>query len=308
MKKRLKMILASLLGLIIFVIVLLDLSNRVMQAHVERVLEGTAQDDIVFIEVDGLRIATRQYGLENIDVIVLVHGFMGNSFDFHEIALELATSHRIIALDLVGFGMSDKPSDFDYSKTRQAELVAQVLEHLDVEHYVLGGHSMGGEVVLRHAHLYPERVLQLILFASAGLQSGQNRVLPRPFYHLLFKNYFIQRTVFKSVFANPSYHDADRFNPMFRVNSTIPTRTLQAFSRAKDDTTVLSFIDAIEIPTLIIYGNEDTWTPPENGTLFHAHLSNSQLVLLEGVGHMPFIEGLAETLNYVQDFLNGAGR
>ena len=303
MKKRLKRIFGGLLILLLVGVALLDLSNRVMIFRVERTLAGSEHDDVVFVEVDGLQVATRQYGFDEHPTFVLVHGFMGSSYDFHTLALALSESHHIIAIDLIGFGMSDKPHDFDYSKSHQADLVAQVVEALGIDTYIIGGHSMGGEVVLRHAHRYSEQVTHLVLFASAGLQSGQNRVMPRLFYHLIFKNYFIQRHVFASVFSDSSYQDAAQFDPMFRVNSTIPTRTLQAFSRASDDVAVIDLLEEIAIPTLIIYGKEDTWTPSENGFIFEIHLPQSELILLEGVGHMPFIEGLSETLEHVRTFL-----
>ena len=83
--------------------------------------------------------------------VLLLHGLGESTFTWHEIVPRLAESHRVIALDLKGFGRSDKPADDAYGADDQAILVAQFLLQRDLDAVMLIGHSFGGTVALRTA-------------------------------------------------------------------------------------------------------------------------------------------------------------
>ncbi len=80
--------------------------------------------------------------------LLLIHGFGASTFTWRFVAPELAKSHRVIAVDLKGFGQSDKPFDGRYSVYDQAELLAQLIEDKDLRDLTLVGHSFGGGVAL----------------------------------------------------------------------------------------------------------------------------------------------------------------
>ncbi|MFC9788524.1 alpha/beta fold hydrolase [Rhodococcus sp. NPDC127528] len=123
--------------------------------------------------------------------IVVVHGFPGSSHDFAAVAQRLASSRRVVLLDLLGFGFSDKPPTARYSLFDQADLVESVLSQLGIERCVLLAHDMGDTVVaeLLHRHndgelgLVPERVFLTngsIFIDLAHLTGGQRAMLRMP--------------------------------------------------------------------------------------------------------------------------------
>ena len=80
--------------------------------------------------------------------LLLIHGFGASTFTWRRVAPDLARDHRVIAVDLKGFGQSDKPFDSRYSVYDQAELLAQLIEEKDLRDLTLVGHSYGGGIAL----------------------------------------------------------------------------------------------------------------------------------------------------------------
>ena len=102
----------------------------------------------------------------NAPAIVMIHGFGGNTYSFRHQIVDLAQDYRCVAIDLKGFGYSERPDGGDYSLTAQARLVLGAMDGLDIGKATLIGQSMGGEVVMRIAEMAPERVERIILAAS----------------------------------------------------------------------------------------------------------------------------------------------
>ena len=111
--------------------------------------------------------------------LVLIHGFGDHLMTWRAVFDRLATSHRVIAFDLPGFGVSEKP-DGKYTLDAQTDRVRSLLENVPGP-VVLVGHSMGGEIALNVALADPDRVQSLVLIAPAGFDVGlagvQQRVL-----------------------------------------------------------------------------------------------------------------------------------
>ena len=86
--------------------------------------------------------------------IVILHGFPGSTFDWRHVVDDLAADHRVVGHDFVGFGLSDKPVDADYSLFTQADRTERVLQALDVERAVIVAHDVGDTVAaeLLHRH------------------------------------------------------------------------------------------------------------------------------------------------------------
>ncbi|HUF53626.1 MAG TPA: alpha/beta hydrolase [Dehalococcoidia bacterium] len=106
--------------------------------------------------------------------IVMLHGFGGNTFSFRYQMADLAQDYRCVAIDLKGFGYSERVDGGDYSLTEQARLMFAAMDQLGIEKASIIGHSLGGAVVLRMAAMYPDRVKHLVLAASV---SGDKPVL-----------------------------------------------------------------------------------------------------------------------------------
>lgn len=303
MLKWLVRILLVLVGLILVFSVLLHIGSVVRG---NRIAENYAylEEDLHRVNVDGVDVVGRLHGDQNNPALVLIHGFLGSSNDFRYLIEAFEDDYFVIAIDQVGYGASDKPVDFDYTKENQARVIKAFLDDLGVESYHLAGHSMGGEVVLRHAALYEEDLLSLILLAPAGLGVGGGPALPIPFYTYIFKNYYLQRLVFRSVYEDTHYARPEYFDPMYYFNQTIPPEVLRAFSLAEDETTLENIIEDLTVQTLILYGEDDTWTPVSLGEQFDALIENSTFVTIENSGHLPFVESVDEVVEALKAFLD----
>ena len=102
--------------------------------------------------------------------LLLIHGFGASTYTWRHIAPELALTHRVIAVDLKGFGQSDKPFDSRYSVFDQAELLAELIEEKDLRDLTLVGHSFGGGIALMLAleaeQRLEGRIAKLVLLDS----------------------------------------------------------------------------------------------------------------------------------------------
>ena len=125
-------------------------------------------------QIDGQTIYFKKIG-EGKPPLLMLHGFGGSSDGFSDIYPELARDHTIIAVDILGFGRSSKPIDFEYSFPAQVNLYYKLMKKLGYDQFAVLGHSMGGEMSLNLAYLYPDAVTHLILADSTGIESFQQK-------------------------------------------------------------------------------------------------------------------------------------
>jgi 2-hydroxymuconate-semialdehyde hydrolase len=100
--------------------------------------------------------------------VLLIHGFGGHTYTYRYLIPELAKDRRAVAVDLKGSGYSGRPTKGDYSLGEQARLVARLMDTLGIDRASVIGHSLGGEVAMRIAGRWPERVDRLVLAASVS--------------------------------------------------------------------------------------------------------------------------------------------
>lgn len=115
------------------------------------------------------------------DTLILLHGFTGSVTTWEQVVAQLPTNIRIIAIDLLGHGKTDAPTNPSrYSMEEQVKDLEEVFTALNLEVFSLLGYSMGGRVALSYAEAYPHRIKQLILeSASPGLETEEERLLRR---------------------------------------------------------------------------------------------------------------------------------
>jgi pimeloyl-ACP methyl ester carboxylesterase len=123
--------------------------------------------DDELVSVGAQRVHVKSWGAGE-ETLVLLHGFASSSFAFETFAPRVAEGRRVVAIDLNGFGYTERPSEVArYSLQGQADLVLGVMDELGVERASLLGHSYGGYLAMQLSQDAPERVDRLILVSPA---------------------------------------------------------------------------------------------------------------------------------------------
>ena len=236
--------------------------------------------------------------------LVLIHGLMGSSKDFEHIQPALALQRVVIAVDLPGFGRSDKDPALDFSKASMSRLVAGLMASLGYERYEVLGHSMGGEVAQRIALEYPDQVTGLILLDSAGLaEKRRSTNLPPFLVDLVFKNYYLQRQVFRSSLYDTQPYMPEAFDKLYYYSGRIPGETLSAFVADDDSGGVADRLWEIRQPVLIVWGEQDRIIPLSQGIALQETIPGSRLEVLADCGHLPYLEKPSGLTAWIEAFL-----
>jgi pimeloyl-ACP methyl ester carboxylesterase len=265
-----------------------------------------------FADLDGLRIHYLDKGEGT--PVVLIHGYTSSTYTWKDQFDELSKKYRVIAVDLKGFGFSDKP-DGDYSRRAQGEVVASLLDRLQIPRAWLVGNSMGGETALNVAVAHPDKVLGLVLIDSAGIKV-QGRTSLAPWYLqmpvlgrlltalALTSDQLVRAGLEKSFFDDSKVTD-ERVNAYYQPLKTQGGQLSATRARAQFELfPIEDRIPGIKVPTLIIWGAEDTLIPLEAGRKLNELISGSKLVIFEKCGHVPQEEMPERVLSEIAGFIN----
>jgi pimeloyl-ACP methyl ester carboxylesterase len=234
--------------------------------------------------------------------LVVVHGVASRAADAALIYRELMRTRRVYALDLLGYGESDKPADSDYSVPTQAELVRGFMDAVGVREADVMGISMGGWIALKVAADHPERVRKLVLVSSAGLS----------FPTTLTDRSFSPRTL-------------DELRASFALQtdnaSKIPTFVLRDFLRRKSSELVVrrsmasmltqrdtldTKLQRVTMPVLLVWGTQDRIVPFSLAARMQQEMPQAELVALDGCGHLAIVECRDRALPAITRFLRSA--
>jgi pimeloyl-ACP methyl ester carboxylesterase len=241
--------------------------------------------------------------------VVLVHGFASSLDVWAGVAPVLAKTQRVIAMDLKGFGWTDRPEG-DYSPEAQAKLVLHLLEQRGVARSAIVGHSWGSSVVLSATTQAPDRFTKIALY-DAWVYEEQ---LPT-FFHwsradgvgeALFGLFYKQRADERIALAF--------FDKKFITERLIESVDSQlerpgtvaaalAAVRGQDYSESERRYRAIDKPTLLMWGREDLVTPIKYGERLARDLPSSKLVVYPRCGHFPMIEALSTSTRDLVAFL-----
>jgi len=263
------------------------------------------------LEVDGRRIHVQAAG-EGFPLILL-HGFGGSTLMWDAVAPRLAAERRVLAIDLNGFGFTERPaSPAAYTIAGQAALVLAVADRLGIARFDVGGHSYGGGIALYLAAHYPQRVRTLVLVDNTlpayGVLRRQrlfaNRTLVRIFVHSVALSDRRVRSGLEAAYADDrrvtpelvrAY--ADRLRVEGAVNAFYG---LVAPNGQAPDSVDLA---KIAQPALVVWGSRDTLIPEEEGRRHAAEMPDARFLSLAGCGHNPMEECPAAFLDGVEPFL-----
>jgi pimeloyl-ACP methyl ester carboxylesterase len=279
-----------------------------------------ADPDGAFVDVAGVRTYYVAIGPEDGLPVLLLHGMGGSTFSWRENLPALAEAgYRAIAFDRPGFGLTDKPLNFDYSHAHQADFTIAFMDALGIDRAALVGHSAGGSVIAHTAARHPERVSAVVYVDGAVGGAGG----PPQWIGGIVA--FPPLTRWVQVLA-PALITPERFNgllasaygPGFTVTPEVTAgyaRVLQTrdwpngFVGLVRDTggnlLPQAAVAAITAQTLIQWGALDTWIPLAQGEALRDLLPDATWRTYPDAGHLPMEEAPEAFNRDLIAFLNG---
>jgi pimeloyl-ACP methyl ester carboxylesterase len=275
-----------------------------------------------FIEVDGVQVHVRILGEG--EPVFLLHGSFASLHTWDAWQQAMSPYYQTISLDFPGHGLTGPDSLKRYGVKDYSELVHALAQKLNIEQYHVAGNSMGGAVAMQLASDYPGNVRSLNLIDAAGAPAADRtltdstapkksnsggawifQVARHPVFSKLLLSCtpkFLFAMNMKQVYGDDS-----------KVTDEVTTRYYELMLREGNRQATLDRLsqprnsniqfERLTMPTLILWGAEDTWIPVAQGKRLQQALPGANLVILDGVGHVPMEESPTETVAEYLSFL-----
>ena len=279
-------------------LVILSYSALVVYAYLPLETSSTKElvtKDDLFIKVSDHDIRYREYRTpeDNNPNLILIHGFGNNLHSWRSITPLLSEHYNIFALDLLGFGLSDKPTDYDYSNVNQAKTVGEFADALKLDSFIVGGHSLGGAIGL-HVAMNNKKTKGLILFNPGIINTGVpefaryiNLIFPfakvsaKQFANREFREQFLKRSYYNPSIVNEQVMDEIMMGSKTEDYLQGTSSMLGKFYDANE----AELMNQVNTPTLIVFGIEDRNKSMEEALQLKTGFKNSKLQLIQDAGH-----------------------
>lgn len=243
--------------------------------------------------------------------IILVHGLNSSADVWRPFIPALSSKLHVVALDLPGFGESEKGNKL-YSPDNYVAVIHHLTERLHINHFILVGHSLGGNVALRYAQTYPEQVRRLMLIDAAGIlhRIVYSKFLAQSGIKILPEFYPQQRQDLESLAHNLFSTLADYSSAMDLAEHYVLSQpdlrrqfldgappAIAAYAMAL--TNFSGVLDHFSIPTLLLWGAKDNVAPLRTAHMLASNFENAGLIVLPDSGHSP----LSDQPNAVKNWL-----
>jgi 2-hydroxymuconate-semialdehyde hydrolase len=271
-------------------------------------------------DINSLRISDEQLlfyraaGLEHgTTPIILVHGIPDASDSWNSIMLKLGRTHPVYAVDLAGYGYSERTDNYDISLSAQAGYLLRMIDKLGLEHVIFIGHDIGGGIAQIFATQNPHRVDRLVLINSViddnwpvpemrmlgikFISYPALAIMEEPMWkYVLRKGFFNKEKVTDDVLHRFQhwYQDSSGRHRLIRNASALNNADL---------TGIRNKIRALTVPTLILWGREDEYLAPDLAQELCKTLLACQFEFVEQAGHYVLDEQPAAIANAIQNFL-----
>jgi pimeloyl-ACP methyl ester carboxylesterase len=277
-----------------------------------------ADSNGAFVQAGDTRMYYQKAGTGEVP-IVLVHGFGASSVSWRENLNPIADAgFTVYAPDMRGFGLSDKGWDKSMSQDAQADRLKAFMDAQGIDRAVLAGNSMGGGIVTNFALRYPDRVLGLALI-DPGIYGGANSGVASALVSLPGIQRWGQHIV-RLILADND-RNADTIKNAWFDPSKLTPEVLSGYRRALQtpdwDISLLALmrdgssnnlgprLGELKAPTLIVWGDHDTWISPTNAPKLNQDIAGSQLEIIQDAGHVPHEEKPEEFNGLMIDFVKG---
>jgi pimeloyl-ACP methyl ester carboxylesterase len=283
-----------------------------------------------FVQAGDVELFLQEMGPADGQVILFIHGTAAWSGLWRETMTSFAEAgYYCIAIDIPPFGFSERPAapSYAYGNAAQAKRIVALMDALGIDHAILLGHSFGGGATLETALMIPERVEMLILEDVGGLNLNLQPTAKakRPSGMELFLGTpSVRNPVLAATATNPLFtkmlisamvlDPADVTEEKIRILQEPlvlqgATNTLGDWLQAVLGPQEISLTSdpahyqTLTMPTLIVWGDHDTVIPLKEGEYLQSILPDAELVLMEGVNHIPHLEDQERFIEVVLGFL-----
>ncbi|MEX0298348.1 MAG: alpha/beta fold hydrolase [Kordiimonas sp.] len=272
-----------------------------------------------FIDLpSGARAHYRIQGNDEGPILLLLHGSNASLHTWEGWVDILEDDYLVVSVDLPGHGLTGiTPSD-DYTYSGMAAFIHEFTTTLSFQKYYLVGNSMGGAVSMQYALTYPNEVMGLILIDSAGINtpaSALNKV-DHPLAFKLAGNWYSSWIVeyitpweiaaegLSKSMADTTYLNETLIDRYWELALHPGNRyaTNKRFKWYRNNRQELA-IENLNVPTLIMWGEQDVVIPLDVGEELHKRIDNSKLKIFKDLGHIPMEENPKKTAKAADNFL-----
>jgi len=272
-----------------------------------------------FMHIDGVQLHYRIWkpsASHHCDHILLIHGLSGSTFSWRYVVDSLVEKgYSVVAVDLPGFGLSQRKPAVSQSNANRAKLMLGLIENIESKGpWHLVGHSIGGGVVVSMALKKTSGIESIVLVAGL-IDNRSNRILS-----LFFKSRFFRTVTAKFIdrffltkkriqsFLNSAYgreptpEELEGYYKPLQLNYTYLTLS-QLFKNYSSDNDLLGNLNKIRVPVLCLWGSNDDWVPVSKGEKIVQEIPDAKLLLIKEAKHCP-METHPEIFNqYLFNFL-----
>jgi len=267
-----------------------------------------------FMCLEGIRYHYTEHPADGPD-IVLVHGFASSTYTWEAIVPYLCErGYHVFALDLKGFGWSDKPADAAYDPVSLMQEVNTWMDARGLTQAVFVGNSLGGAIAALMALEHPARISKLVLIDAAGYPMKSPMIIRLAHLPLagsvmkLFFGPWVVRWNLKEVFSDDDRITEEKVTAYYdrlRTEKALEAQIAVARSLKLDGLEqYIKRISDIAANTLIIWGQDDRWIPLDIGRRFTNDIAGSTLTVIPECGHMPQEEQPKRTAELIIDFID----
>lgn len=230
--------------------------------------------------------------------IVLLHGMLGDLSNWVDTVHSLSDrGYRVLAPIIPVY-------DFSISETgvpRLTEHVHGFVKAMDLDSTILVGNSLGGHIALLYALNYPDLVYALVLSGSSGIYET---TMGTTFFKRQDREFIKERT--EMTFYDSAHATEELVDEMFEIVNDRPRALrLLKIARSADEETVTEQLSKLDMPTLLIWGQDDIVTPPEVAEEFRDRMPRARLHFIDECGHAPMIEHPDAFNDLTLEFLDG---
>ena len=259
--------------------------------------------------VDGLKIRYLESGVGATRHVLFIHGLGSAADRWMRIPQDLSSDFHCVAIDLPGFGESDKPGNMDYTIDAFRKIIISFLKEIKIQGQELNliGHSLGGYIASEIAIQNQNYIRKLVLIDSSGMLEQPTPILDEYFKAAINPTQENVRKAFEKMVADPQRIPQPLVDGFIR-RIKMPNAK-QAFESALiNSATTQIGEDRLRkinpISTLILWGVHDKVIPLEQSKFFKENIKDSRLEIIDDSGHAPFAEKPSHVCKLLRNFLS----